>query len=504
MARVKIDGDSSGLVAAQRKAKEEAKLVEAAFADIRHESTKLERQVKKTWSDSRPALEKYNERMRQLGILFKQNKINQNQLTHATEKAKEQFLQTGNASRRAFGTTAMSQMKSYIASIGGITAAIGLARQAFRDLEQDRSDMAAKLDESREPRGRIFQLPQDPRQIQAMADTIQRRGVDQTKSNQLAFQLASANMTQAGDLSMFARIEASKFADAESLITAVSKFRANFPQSGTRDVLSGSLAAASEIAGVGTSEVLSAAITAAKASQAVNLSNVDLLAATTVLTQQEKSPERAATQLRSLAAGIRESQGTAFDVVGENLNATLDNIQRRLDAGAQPKDIIGGRIEAQSALDTLLGSRAALTATGGKIQAGIDQGIVAERLGQAEADPVIRREIELAKRRERRLIAGREEALDKAGREEMKRAVDDPSENIFPRLGRRTAAKHVADFGGSEAAIEAAGTAGAIVTGANMSQTARLLPAADPAIINALMQIRDNTRGKPGVARPEN
>lgn len=441
--------------------------------------------------------------MGKLNQLLKQNRISKDQFAHATERARKEMIRAGQAGSRAFGSPAISQLRSYVTTMFGVTQAIGAAKAAFQELESERADMAAKMDESREARGRLFQLPQEPRQLQAISDFVQSKGVDQAKSGQLAFQLASANMTTAGDMSLFARIESSKFADAESLITATDKFKKNFPETGTRDVLSGSLAAASGIAGVGQSEVLNAAITAAKASKAVNIGATDLFAATTVLTQQEKSPERAATQLRSFAAGVRETQaGGKLDVVGSNLNETLDKIKALLDSGAAAKDIIGGRIEARTALDTLLQSRGALSAASGDIQAGINQGIITQRLGAAERDPTIKREVDVAKAEQKRLMARREEALRKIERDEARAAADDPTENLFNRLGRRTAAGAVAGVGADETITGIAGDLG----GAATTRLAPILQQAtglSPATLDALNNIRDNTRKAPIVPGPE-
>jgi len=237
----------------------------------------------------------------------------------AADKSGESWKKSN---EKAFGSQARSMVMGYMASIGGVAAAVRMIGDAWRYTQERQEGAARAARESLNTGGALSQVTktdQEFRMASAQARQIRTLGGAESmaEANQTVFSLRSAGLTSEQDV-LFAA-QAKGVFDPNSLAESTGKLRSAFPAGevgSLKDVTSKGMAAAAPVSGVNVGGMLSVMPIAAGAASRLGMTDEELMAMISVATQRMGSPERAATAVNrmlgaTLEAGAPKGAGMA-------------------------------------------------------------------------------------------------------------------------------------------------------------------------------------------------
>ena len=503
MARIKIDGDASGLVAAQRKARDSARELDDEFKKIATTNKQLERQVKRTWEEARSPLERYNERVKRLHQLEKEGAISKQQLQLSLTRLKEGYERAEVAQQNMFGRRGIGMLKNYLENLNAVEMGVNFVRNAFVSLNQERAQLAGKLRTEAEALARFVQIADTPvelDQLIAQQREMKAAGAGGVASADAIFQLESGEINTPENRRIATRIMRMGAIDKPvEAIAGATTLMNNFENLTLGKALS-IVQAASATTKVGIAEMQKGLTEAAEPAGRLGLSPSDLAAFVAMLTDLMKNGERAGAAANSFFQQVDRSQLGDYDVRGRSSQEILDNIQRHLDAGVPIQKILGEQV-AQSAAINALRKRDEMAANQGDIQAAGQREEINRRLDMGEANQRLSAEIrarvaEGAMEVQREPEALRQIDTDRVIAERLQMIRDRGADPVQQYAGR-TAAEGAQAFGLGEQGIGVAAEVGT-----------ELFSIANPlalyrTMVNSLQQIEANTRPASTVTLPE-
>lgn len=342
----------------------------------------------------------------------------QREVERGTESAGRSARKSGAGFDRAVGG-----LRNYAAGLLSVGSAAGLAMKALSDLNAERNRSAGLQKEQERGMGGLAQLAagdvdklrrleQDAKSLYAQGGATSLDAAANTVfSLESAGELSSVNRNLFGELY---KLNIDPAVMARSLATLKTSMGAE-ETGGSAAIVSKALAA-SKVAPASADQLLEAAARSGVNAAALGLGDEEVLSGTALLSKAAGTPERAATQMNSLLASLREKGG--FE--GLSLAESVEKIRARGLSDKRLKKFLG-REEAMSAYGVLsenLGEFRGLTADVDAAQRG---DILGRTLQSRRALPAV-----LASEQARQGAAARELALRGPGvlRNQSEGAID--------------------------------------------------------------------------------
>jgi hypothetical protein len=195
-AQKKVEGGSKKLGDELKKAGKEAEQV----------ARDLDAFAKKTTAINATPLERYRGEMEKLDRAFKSGKISQETFQRATERAKVELSQAGQASDKSFGAQALAQLGSYAAGMLSISAAAGVVKQGLELVAAAREKALGSsegLDAENMNLSHLSEGQTDKERADSYAKILAERdryatkyGLDRVQASRTLFNAKSAGFTQ--------------------------------------------------------------------------------------------------------------------------------------------------------------------------------------------------------------------------------------------------------------------------------------------------------------------
>ena len=425
--RVDLDMDASGVVAGHKAAADSAQKLNFEFKEMQREMRGVERQAKRTWDESRDPLEKYNDQMKKLRTLVDDGRLSKEQFTAAAKKAREELERSGTAGQKAFGANAALSLGKYALGVAGIGSAIQQVTAAFRQLDQERTQLAQGL-EGKFP-SQAMLASQSPREFDKMLQQsleMERSGAPDAAKG--LFLLDSGDINTEENRQAYARLVRTGVVgqDPAQPFIAASKLRANFGMP-VMEALSGLQQTAAEsdtdISGIGR-----AAPKVAARAKALGFKPEAMLAALAELTRELESPDVASTALNSLLVSIEKNP----DIRAETLPASISKVRDRMRQGVPLRNMVTDQTGQQAALQ--LESPDALRESALRIGDAMRARLVETSMQAVEDNPITGPIIAARQARGSRVVARQlAEGLPQLRRQEAAAAAVDRVRNVSVR-----------------------------------------------------------------------
>ena len=251
-----------------------------------------------------------------------------NMFDKAAAKSKSAADQSGeswkNANKKGFGSNAVSQMKTYLAGVVGVAAAVRGIASAWNYTIERTNAAAESMRNALASSGSLAQVTKTNEEFQmanAKARQIFKLGGAENinEANRTVFELYSAGLTSEQDV-LFAAQGRGVF-DTSSVIQSGGKLRDAMGAAevgGLSDIVSKGIAAAGPVGGANAAQMLQAATKPAAMASKLKLTDEELLGALQVIARTTESPDIAGTQLNRLL--------TDLEMMGAPAGAGLVNI----------------------------------------------------------------------------------------------------------------------------------------------------------------------------------
>lgn len=176
-AKFRLEAGGGGAVELVRKLNKLLDGTEKGFKDAANEAAKLERAAKRIVRETEGPQERLNKKLRETQDLFKKGKLTLDEAYRATRKYREELDKLGRSGDRTFGSTAVSQIKSYATSFLGVTGIIAGIRSEINALRAEGERVAqAKLGAAAARRGLRRQIanatPEEQELVLSTADRL--------------------------------------------------------------------------------------------------------------------------------------------------------------------------------------------------------------------------------------------------------------------------------------------------------------------------------------------
>jgi len=176
-----------------------------ASREAAREQTRMGREAKRTWEQTRTPLERYNARLRDLGAMLRSGKINQDTFSRAVRQSKQELREAGQAGKGVFAGGMLQNLAGMAAGWLSISSAINVARQAFQEYRQIQDEAAQKQRQHRMSVGQLSQIsetPEDYRRLFRASQQMYATGgaADMSEAAYTVFTLGSAGMLDQREL----------------------------------------------------------------------------------------------------------------------------------------------------------------------------------------------------------------------------------------------------------------------------------------------------------------
>ncbi len=246
--------------------------------------------------------------MRELDRLMKRQQAVIGKLRATNRVAK----QTGQATSKAFGGTALSNIQSYLKGVVGVAAGFGLATKALREFRQMEKEAATRITDVASGRRALLQVADDTPELQRLNAIVavlrEQQGLSDVEAYKLTFAAKSAG--QLKNAALFAQLKQIGF-DPEAGIESVQKIQAAFGgragAGSAREILNEVLAAAGP-SPVMAPKIARAASTATAQFSAIGGTATELLAMLSIQSETFKTPEAAAQMIKSVSDQVKKKR----------------------------------------------------------------------------------------------------------------------------------------------------------------------------------------------------
>jgi hypothetical protein len=376
-AKFTLEGSSSGAVKAIEQANDAltktGKAAEGAAKSTRQLNAEAQR-----IRESLDPQEKLNRKLSELRQHVDAGRLSYDQASRAAKKFRDDIHDIGKAGGDAFGGPATSQILSYVAGLGSITAVVGAITSAFQDAEAASQAAADSIFDSLGAFVELQQLGQkDFARGAAISQNLVRSGVVKPGNRAQATEIAS-NLINAefSDQEIdFITNDLAKIVNANNLTSVGGDLKKISRSFGEGDIenLSDRVLAAANITQADLAQTSREVLKFSQLAASSGVGADQALAAFVVSEGLSASPEAAAEAQKSLFSQIKR-RGLA----GDDLFATLDNIQRQIPKGGTAFDVLGDA-NAVIGFENLQGNRqrlkevqAIIQAAGGSVSASGD------------------------------------------------------------------------------------------------------------------------------------
>lgn len=298
---VQIKGDASSLQEAAKRGSQEMK----QFAREAQAAAKI-------IDATKTPTEKLADKQKRLNELYEKGHLSASEYNRALKQLGREHEQLNSKSSKTFGQTALSNIGSYIASMGALSAAVGIVSKGLDQLSKDAEKGLSSLQRNQSPDKRLAQLAKSGEDLQAMRrqadDAAVKFGLGRDEARRLVFAARSEGFAGGDDFNAAAR--ATQIFDTETVSALAGSFRGVFKgrqDLSSRQAMSGALFASQE----SKFDVAQLAEQARKASEMAGVqgsSAEEILAATAVLSQ--KFGESTGARLRAFQTQMSKSDLT--------------------------------------------------------------------------------------------------------------------------------------------------------------------------------------------------
>ena len=168
---------------------------------------------------------RYNRQMQQLAGFVRDGKVQLTDAELVARKYGDRLDRAGKSGSRAFGSSAVSQIRNYAAGVFAVSRAIALIKTGFQEAEKAAQTAADNVFSSIGDQGELQQLTADPKklgEVNDFAKDLIRRGVispgNRGQAFKIAFGLQSAGFS-AEERESLARVGEEDFVKAEGLLS---------------------------------------------------------------------------------------------------------------------------------------------------------------------------------------------------------------------------------------------------------------------------------------------
>lgn len=252
-------------------------------------------------------------------------------LQRENERLKKAVDGVAAANRKSFGSQALADMKSMVASYTGIAGAVGMITKALGDMQAARKEAAQTAMLNETGISGLFTLAGTGPEAQQLVGRAQELfkaggGLTEGEAANLAFQLNSAGITDKPTQMMFAKSKGI-IADPIEMAKRSNQLRKAFGASeagSIRDVVNKGVAAAN-LSPVGPEELLTGAAKAGVGAEALGFRDEAILAATGVAAEPLGGASEAGTAIRALQKAFLRQGGFK----GKGLVGAINKLKAR-------------------------------------------------------------------------------------------------------------------------------------------------------------------------------
>jgi len=294
------------------------------------ENARLERAAKKVYESTRTPQERYTQKMKELHQLLPRLVGGHETYRRKVAQLREEYKAARTASTSAFGSGAISQLKSYALGFVGISTAIRGVTAALNDAEQTRREAAERVKSSRMGMGSLAQLAYgDPKKMKALVaatyKTFDEGGAEtEDEAARVVYAIESAGALK--ERKFFAQLRSRGLVESPDVMArSANTMMASLGEKetgGIRPLVSKSFAA-TPFAPAKTEEILEAAAMSGPSARVLGLHDEELLAATVSLADITGSIDDAKNQLNRMLITFKEQK----DFKGLSLREMLKKVE---------------------------------------------------------------------------------------------------------------------------------------------------------------------------------
>ncbi|MEM8493823.1 MAG: hypothetical protein AAF663_00370 [Planctomycetota bacterium] len=283
----------------------------------------LEREGRRVFEAVQTPAERYAAEIRRLQVLLRKGAIDQQTFNRATGQAAAKLKAAGAATKGAFGSGALSDLKAYATSMLGVGAAIGVVTAAMREQRRVRDEAGKQILTEEDVRRKLIQVSDTPEELadnNALVNNLATEaGISYVDAGRTVFAAASASDAHRRNIGYFGNLRDIGM-DSQIAIEADQKLRANFGDSvGSYEAVTNKLLAAAGSSPVSVDEIAAAAATAAPMFREIGATDAELLGFGGVIAEATSSPEQGFEQVKSLASQIdRKLNDGRIDLTGSD------------------------------------------------------------------------------------------------------------------------------------------------------------------------------------------
>jgi len=335
---VTMTGDEASLWKAMQKVAQGTDKVKKGFKGVKDEATRSKqataqwgREAEKWLSKIRTPQETHNRNVAQLNTLLRTGHLNQAQYGRAVAQSTDEMKRAENVGKRAFGSQALSQIRSMAAGYLSVGAAIALATRAMMEMDAERQRIADKQRESEMGMASLAQLattPDEMRSLVAAAKQTYAEGgaMSLDEAGRVVFSIKSAGGMEFREL--FSQLKATGLVEQPDVMArAAATMIASMGQQETgnmRDLVSKAFGA-SEFSPSSAEELLEAAASSGGSAKAIGFRDEEVLAATALVATARGGAEEGGTYLAQMMRTLDEKQ----EFRGKSLRESIQMIQAK-------------------------------------------------------------------------------------------------------------------------------------------------------------------------------
>lgn len=274
----------------------------------------LARRATATYQAVQTPMERYRQRVFELGTLARKGAIDQETYNRAVRQAGDEYNRSSAAGEKAFGARALGQLQSYAMGLVSIGVVAGKVTQALDEMQQKREDAAQKQAEAKFSLGSLKQVadmegPYNYEGLKQKGEELYLAGAASSleEGYRTVFEIKSAEMM--GEYDLYKQLKQSRMIQQPGVLAqSAATLQTSMGKAETGDVRSlvAKGLAAAEIAPGTTETVLQAASESGVAAGEMGLSDEELLAALAVTAKASGSSELAGTRLNRLLLSLQE------------------------------------------------------------------------------------------------------------------------------------------------------------------------------------------------------
>ncbi|MEM8873840.1 MAG: hypothetical protein AAGD32_06225 [Planctomycetota bacterium] len=301
----------------------------------------LEREGRRVFEATRTPAEKYSAELVRLQTLLRRGVIDQQTFNRAVGQADEELKAAGAATKNAFGSGALSDLKAYAAGMLGVGAAIGAVTAAVREQRRAREEAGQRVMDSEGRRNRRRQVAANQEEYEALGFAEDRLrtnfGFTEQEASDVVYTAKSSGDRYMQTLDFFATTRRLGI-NPNTAIGADQKISSNFQDVGSPEAVMNKLLAAAGPSPVPVDEIASAAANAAPAFSAIGATDEELLALGGVYAEIFKNADAGFERANSLAAQVyQKMERGQIRLQGEDANLKgfdlLDALPRLAEEG---------------------------------------------------------------------------------------------------------------------------------------------------------------------------